>query len=59
MIFRLYGMNFECMPELKWRAVYSLVVGVTLLAVSSSTVACSVPDGVCPLRKNFASVLCS
>lgn len=24
-------MNFECMPELKWRAGYSLAVGVTLL----------------------------
>jgi magnesium transporter len=30
-IFSLYGMNFEWMPELKWRAGYPLVVAVTLL----------------------------
>jgi magnesium transporter len=30
-IFSLYGMNFEWMPELKWRAGYPLAVGVTLL----------------------------
>jgi len=31
-IFSLYGMNFEWMPELKWRAGYPAAVGVTLLA---------------------------
>jgi magnesium transporter len=31
-IFSLYGMNFEWMPELKWRAGYPLAVGVTLLS---------------------------
>jgi magnesium transporter len=30
-IFSLYGMNFEWMPELKWRAGYPLAVGVTLV----------------------------
>ena len=30
-IFSLYGMNFEWMPELKWRAGYPMAVGVTLL----------------------------
>lgn len=30
-VFSLYGMNFEWMPELKWRAGYPLAVGVTLL----------------------------
>ena len=30
-IFSLYGMNFEWMPELKWRAGYPLAVGATLL----------------------------
>jgi magnesium transporter len=30
-IFSLYGMNFEWMPELKWRAGYPAAVGVTLL----------------------------
>ena len=30
-IFSLYGMNFEWMPELKWRVGYPLAVGVTLL----------------------------
>lgn len=30
-IFSLYGMNFEWMPELKWRAGYPVAVGVTLL----------------------------
>lgn len=31
-IFSLYGMNFEWMPELKWRAGYPLAVGVTVLS---------------------------
>jgi magnesium transporter len=31
-VFSLYGMNFESMPELKWRAGYPLTVSVTLLA---------------------------
>lgn len=30
-IFSLYGMNFEWMPELKWRAGYPAAVAVTLL----------------------------
>ena len=30
-IFSLYGMNFDWMPELKWRAGYPAAVGVTLL----------------------------
>jgi magnesium transporter len=30
-IFSLYGMNFEWMPELKWRFAYPVAVGVTLL----------------------------
>ena len=30
-VFSLYGMNFEGMPELKWRAGYPLAVGATLL----------------------------
>ncbi len=30
-IFSLYGMNFEWMPELKWRAGYPVAVAVTLL----------------------------
>jgi magnesium transporter len=30
-IFSLYGMNFEWMPELQWRAGYPAAVGVTLL----------------------------
>ena len=30
-IFSLYGMNFEWMPELKWHAGYPVAVGVTLL----------------------------
>ncbi|MGL6108464.1 MAG: CorA family divalent cation transporter, partial [Rubrivivax sp.] len=30
-VFSLYGMNFEWMPELKWRAGYPLAVGATLL----------------------------
>lgn len=30
-IFSLYGMNFQWMPELKWRAGYPLAVGATLL----------------------------
>ncbi len=30
-IFSLYGMNFELMPELKWRYGYPLAVAVTLL----------------------------
>jgi len=30
-IFSLYGMNFEWMPELKWHAGYPAAVGVTLL----------------------------
>lgn len=30
-IFSLYGMNFEWMPELKWRGGYPAAVGVTLL----------------------------
>jgi magnesium transporter len=30
-VFSLYGMNFEWMPELKWRAGYPLAVGVTVL----------------------------
>jgi magnesium transporter len=30
-IFSLYGMNFEWMPELKWRAGYPAAVFVTLL----------------------------
>lgn len=30
-VFSLYGMNFEWMPELKWRAGYPVAVGVTLL----------------------------
>ena len=29
--FSLYGMNFEWMPELKWRAGYPLAVVATLL----------------------------
>ena len=29
MVFGLYGMNFEMMPELHWRYGYALVVGVT------------------------------
>ena len=31
MVFGLYGMNFEHMPELKWTFGYPLVVAVTLL----------------------------
>jgi magnesium transporter len=31
-VFSLYGMNFEWMPELKWRAGYPMAVGVTLLS---------------------------
>jgi magnesium transporter len=30
-MFSLYGMNFEWMPELKWQAGYPTAVGVTLL----------------------------
>ena len=30
-IFSLYGMNFEWMPELKWQAGYPMAVAVTLL----------------------------
>lgn len=30
-IFSLYGMNFEWMPELRWRAGYPLAVGMTAL----------------------------
>ena len=30
-VFSLYGMNFEWMPELRWRAGYPLVVAATLL----------------------------
>ena len=30
-VFSLYGMNFEGMPELTWRAGYPLAVGATLL----------------------------
>ena len=30
-VFSLYGMNFEDMPELTWRAGYPLAVGATLL----------------------------
>jgi magnesium transporter len=30
-VFSLYGMNFEWMPELKWGAGYPLAVGATLL----------------------------
>ncbi|MFZ2988174.1 magnesium and cobalt transport protein CorA [Ideonella sp.] len=30
-IFSLYGMNFEWMPELKWRGGYPIAVGATLL----------------------------
>jgi magnesium transporter len=30
-VFSLYGMNFEWMPELKWKAGYPMAVGVTVL----------------------------
>jgi len=30
-IFSLYGMNFEWMPELKWKAGYPMAVAVTVL----------------------------
>jgi magnesium transporter len=30
-VFSLYGMNFEWMPELKWRGGYPLAAGLTLL----------------------------
>lgn len=33
-IFSLYGMNFEFMPELKWRGAYPLVLLVTGLAMA-------------------------
>ena len=31
MVFGMYGMNFEHMPELEWQYGYPLVVGVVLL----------------------------
>jgi magnesium transporter len=31
MVFGLYGMNFDYMPELKWRIGYPLVVVVVLV----------------------------
>ena len=31
MVFGLYGMNFEFMPELKWEAGYPLVLGITVV----------------------------
>ena len=34
MVFGLYGMNFENMPELKWTYGYPLVIGVVLLICS-------------------------
>ena len=34
MVFGLYGMNFEHMPELTWTYAYPLIVGVTLLICS-------------------------
>jgi magnesium transporter len=30
-VFSLYGMNFAWMPELKWRAAYPIVVGLTVI----------------------------
>jgi Mg2+ and Co2+ transporter CorA len=30
-IFSLYGMNFEWMPELKWKGGYPMAVAVTML----------------------------
>ena len=32
MVFSLYGMNFQHMPELEWRAGYPLVMGAVTLA---------------------------
>jgi magnesium transporter len=33
MVFSLYGMNFEFMPELKWKAGYPMAMGAIALAV--------------------------
>lgn len=31
MVFSLYGMNFEFMPELKWKGGYPMVMGAIAL----------------------------
>ena len=31
MVFGMYGMNFQHMPELQWRYGYPLVVAITVL----------------------------
>ena len=33
MVFSLYGMNFEFMPELKWKAGYPMAMGAIALVV--------------------------